>query len=583
MADYFLGMFEGGYDPAAAIVRDGRLLAYAEEERFLRNKHARGWYPSRSLRFCLDHAGIDTSDVRALALNWDIPSYTNGEMRRFFESMRAEYPVDPATITWQNGLLKHYQEDTVVARHRSAWRKALGTDKVPPIHPVPHHYTHALQAYFQSPYDEALCLTVDGSGDQYCTVLWQCRGDQVVPIYEVPMPHSLGWFYAAATEYLGFEAYDGEYKVMGLAAYGKPNETLRQAMGKLLFPAEDGIGYQLDSRYIHYGPRSFSDRFTDFLPELLGRPPRSDADPIESWHFDLAYAVQESLEEAAMRLVRYGREKTGASNLCISGGVGLNVKMNTKLFEVAGIQRIFPHPLCSDSGAAAGAALAACWQQTGTRPEKLTTLALGNAEHESAIEETLRRCGIEYSRSNDIAVAVAHELSQGRIVGWFQGRMEAGPRALGQRSILADPRCVDARDRVNAVIKYREPWRPFCPSMKAEAADRYLENWDDAPFMVIAFQATPELQRDAPAIVHVDDTVRVQLVHKEQQPLYHHLLDEFEKITGVPVLLNTSFNVKGEPIVCTATDAIRTFFGTGMDALALGDFLIRKPATPAAA
>ncbi|QAY78089.1 carbamoyltransferase C-terminal domain-containing protein [Sphingosinicella sp. BN140058] len=579
----FIGIFEGGYDPAAALVADGRLLAFAEEERFLRNKHATGWYPSRSLRFCLDQAGIGAGDVQALALNWDVPSYTNGVMKSFFDGMRAEHPVDAATIGWQESLLRHYGEDAVVARHAAAWKRTLGADRLPPIYPVPHHYTHALHAFMQSPYEDALCLTVDGSGDQYCTVLWHCQGDSVVPIYEIAMPHSLGWFYAAATEFLGFEAYDGEYKVMGLAAYGKPNRQIQDAVGKILFAAEDGIGYRLDPRMIHYGPHSWSKRFTDLLPALLGHAPRAEVEPLERWHFDFAYAVQDALEQAALRLVRWGQERTGTKNLCIGGGVGLNVKMNTRLFEVKGISHIFPHPLCSDSGAAAGAAFVACWHQTGVKPEKLASLAVGNAEDEQEIEQTLRRCGIAYSRSNDIAVSVARELSEGRIVGWFQGRMEAGPRALGQRSILADPRSESARDRVNAVIKYREPWRPFCPSMKAEAADRYLVNWDDAPFMVIAFDAKPELKRDAPAIVHVDDTVRVQLVHQETHPLYHRLIDEFEKLTGVPVLLNTSFNVKGEPIVCTPTDAIRTFFGTGMDTLAVGDFLVRKPAVPVAA
>ena len=583
MANSFIGLFEGGYDPAVGLVQDGSLLAFAEEERFLRDKHARGRYPARALRFCMDHAGITSEDVDAIAVNWDVPSYTNGTMRDFFLNMREQYPVDQKTIGWQNSLLGRFNEEGMLARHRTAWRNALGTDVIPPLYPVPHHYVHALHSYLQSPFDDALCLTVDGSGDQSCTVLWHCQGDNVVPIYEVAMPHSLGWFYAAATEYLGFEAYDGEYKVMGLAAYGKPDPAIQAAVAKILFPAEDGIGYRIDPCMVHYGPHGWSDRFTDLLPALMGRPPRTSEAPIETWHFDFAYAVQEALERAALNLVRWGQQKTGSPNLCIGGGVGLNVKMNTKLFEVKGISRVFPHPLCSDSGAAAGAALVACWQQTGKRPEKLVTLALGNAEEDGDIEATLQRCGVPYTRSNDVAASVARDLSQGRVVGWFQGRMEAGPRALGQRSILADPRSVSARDRVNAVIKYREPWRPFCPSMTIEAADRYLEAWDDAPFMVIAFRAKPELQRDAPAVVHIDGTVRVQLVHQETHPLYHHLLTEFEALTGVPVLLNTSFNVKGEPIVCTATDAIRTFYGTGMDTLALGNFIVRKPAASLAA
>ena len=576
MGEHFLGIFEGGFDPAVGIVRDGKLLAFAEEERFLRNKHAKGFYPIRSLKFCLDAAGVEPADVTEVALNWNIPSYTDGRMASYFSKMREEWDVDDRTVAWQRGLLAFFHEDAVAHRHQLAWRRALGN--VPPIRfkAIPHHYVHAVQAFLQSPFEDALCLTVDGSGDEFCTVLWSCRGDDVAPIYEIGMPYSLGWFYAACTEYLGFEAYDGEYKVMGLAAYGKPNPDIDRCMQRLISGAPDGIGYLVDPKFIHYGKRSWSDRFTDELPKLFGRRPRADAEPIEEWHFDFAFAAQKALEEAALRLVTWGAKKADSSNLCISGGVGLNVKMNTRLFEVDGIKRIFPHPLCSDSGAAAGAALAACWLATGARPERLTTLALGNEESDAEIEATLTRCRIPYVRPPDIADAAAEELSKGSVVGWFQGRMEAGPRALGQRSILADPRNVASRDKVNAVIKYREPWRPFCPSMIAEAASKYLDTWDDAPFMIIAFRATEKLKQDAPAIVHVDNTVRIQLVHAAHNPLYHRLLTCFAERTGVPVLLNTSFNVKGEPIVCSSIDAIRTFHGTGMDALAIGNFLVKK-------
>jgi carbamoyltransferase len=578
MGEHFLGIFEGGYDPAVGLVSNGSVLAFAEEERFLRNKHAKGYYPVRALKACLDIAGMDPASIKEVAVGWNVPAYTDGRMATYFANMRERWDVDDGTLAWQRGVLASFNESAVVHRHRSAWSKAFG--KLPPlkIRAIPHHYAHALQAFLQSPFDDALCITVDGSGDEFCTVLWSCHGEVITPIYEIGMPHSLGWFYAACTEYLGFEAYDGEYKVMGLAAYGKSNPQMDQRMSKVLSAAPDGIGYVVDPKYIHYGKRSWSDRFTDHLCDLFERRPRADAEPIEEWHFDFAFAAQKALEEAALRLVNWGAQRAQSTNLCIGGGVGLNVKMNTRLFEADGIKRIFPHPLCSDSGAAAGVALAACWQSTGVRPERLRTLALGNEEQDLDIEATLKRCRIDYERSDDIAGAAAEELSKGSVVGWFQGRMEAGPRALGQRSILADPRHVAARDKVNAVIKYREPWRPFCPSMTLEAADEYLESWDDASFMIIAFRATEKLKQDAPAVVHVDGTVRVQLVDSRDNPLYHRLLTAFAARTGVPVLLNTSFNVKGEPIVCTAIDAIRTFHGTGMDALAIGSFLIKKKA-----
>jgi len=579
--DHYLGIFEGHFDPAVALVRGGEVLAYAEEERFIRQKHANRVYPRRALKFCLDAAGVGPEDIAAIGLNWDIDGYTGGRLAAFFEKMQGEWPLDPATKGWQRGMLNNFNRATVEARHRRHWQWLFGDVPMPEIVGLPHHLTHALHAYMQSPYDDAVCLTIDGSGDEHCTVVWRCRGNDIEPMHEICMPHSLGWFYAAFTEYLGFDAYDGEYKVMGLAAYGQPNETLSKKIGRILQPRADGAAYHIDPAYIHYGPRSWSDRFTDHLPELLGRPPRRPDEPLEEWHYDLAHAVQRGLEEAVTPLAAAALAEAATGNLCIGGGVGLNVKMNSALARLPEVEGIFPQPLCSDGGAAVGAALGACWRQTDSRPQPLASLALGPEESDAHIEAVLKQCGIAYERPADIADAVAEVLAGGQIVGWFQGRMEAGPRALGQRSILADPRQVEARDKVNAVIKYREFWRPFCPSILAEAADRYLEEYQDAPFMIIAFDATDELKKDAPAIVHVDGTARVQLVHRQVLPLYHRLISCFEQRTGVAALLNTSFNVKGEPIVCTVHDALRTFFSTGLDVLAAGSFLIRKPSAAA--
>lgn len=571
----FLGVSEG-MDPSVAIVRDGKVLAFMEEERLLRYKHAKDLYPINALKYCLWQADVRPEEIAAIAVHWDLPAYDDGQMAAFFNEMRGKWPLDERTRAWQEARLSRLTPRAVEGRHARAWRRAFGAKPVPPIQSLPHHEVHALQAFTQSPFDEALCITIDGTGDRHCTVLWSCRGDKLEPIYEIMMPNSLGWFYAAFTEYLGFEAYDGEYKVMGLAAHGGPNTALRAKITQILRPGDDGIGYQLDPSYIHYGSHDWSDRHTDKLVDLLGRTPRLADQKIDEWHHDLAYAVQDALEDAALRLVRWGMEKTGHRNLCVGGGVGLNVHMNTRLSKLDRVAHIFPHPLCNDSGAAAGAALGACWLQAGHRPEKLATLALGNQQNDGEIRIALDRCGALYERPKDIADAVATELAKGAVVGWFQGRMEAGPRALGQRSILADPRSLSARDRVNDAIKYREYWRPFCPSMTAESADRYLVDPDDAPFMIRAFDATPALKNEAPAIVNADGTTRVQLVHEQVSPLYHRLIRAFEARTGVPVLLNTSFNLKGEPIVCTINDAIRTFFASGLDALAAGSYLVRK-------
>lgn len=576
----FIGIFAGGVDPAVAAVRDGQVVAYSEEERHLRYKHATGVYPMRALKYCLAEAGVGLDQVSAVAMNWDLPAYGDGTMRAFFDRLNQEWPVDAQTRAWQRWVLGWFDPVAMERYHHRHWRKEFGDIRFPPLHSMPHHYGHAFHAAMQGPFPQAICLTIDGSGDQHTAVLWRRDGDRLEALREIFVPHSLGWFYAAITEYLGFDAYDGEYKVMGLAAYGRPDVALSDKIDQVVGVAPDGVEFRVDPRFIHHGAHTWSGRFTDALVELLGRPPRLPDDELTSWHEDLAFAAQAALEQAVVRLVLWGVRQTGIHQVCIGGGVGLNVKMNSRLFEHPEIEDLFAQPLCSDSGAAIGAALAACLELTGAQPEPLRTLALGPANADDEIEQALRLARLDYERPADICEAVADELAAGRIVGWFQGRMEAGPRALGQRSILADPRTVDNRDKVNAIIKFREYWRPFCPSMTVEAAPDYFDSFTDAPFMIMAFPANERLSKEAPAAVHVDGTARVQLVHAETLPRYHQLLKAFERRTGVPVLLNTSFNVKGEPIVCTVRDALRTFWSTGLEVLACGDLLIRKPGLP---
>ncbi|NED99846.1 carbamoyltransferase family protein [Phytoactinopolyspora halotolerans] len=575
---FYIGISEGPVDPAAAVVRDGHVVAYAEEERLVRVKHAYGRYPIRALRYCLDSAGVTLCDVAAVGIGWNVDEYTDGTVGEFFAYLASIWPVDHATQRWQRATMERFTRRALVARHHRQWRRHFGDIAMPPITWAPHHFTHAFQASMQAPFDPALVLTVDGSGDVHTTVLWLRSGARLERLREIRMPHSLGWFYAAFTEYLGFDAYDGEYQVMGLAAHGSPDAALAAAVGKVLLPAEDGIEFRLDPSYIHYGTHSWSGRFTDALVDLLGRPPRSPGAEVDGWHRDLAFSVQRALEEAACRLVRWGVERTGVRSLCIGGGVGLNVAMNARLLEDSGVERLFAHPLCADSGAAAGVALAVCARETGAAPEPLTTLALGPEFGEHEIKAVLDGCHLDYDRPIDLAEAVARDLAAGWIVGCFQGRMEAGPRALGQRSILADPRSVTIRDRVNEAVKQREDWRPFGPAVLAEAEPRYFGHGHDSRFMTLALRANQRLVDEAPAVVHTDGTARAQLVHRESSPELHAVLTAFGRLTGVPVLLNTSFNVKGEPMVCTPQDAIRTFFATGLDALAIGPYLVRKSA-----
>ncbi|KOX30115.1 nodulation protein [Saccharothrix sp. NRRL B-16348] len=578
----FLGISSGHSDPSVAVVRDGRVVAYAEEERFVRTKHAAGQYPTRALRYCLDAVGLRLDEVDSVSVGWHSEAYSDGRMARFFEELGRQWEPDPGTLAWQRDCLRRFSVEGMRAHHHRHWRREFGDLDFPPIRHVPHHHTHAFQAALESPFDPAVTLTVDGSGDEHTTVLWLRQGHELTPLREIRMPHSLGWFYAAFTEYLGFDAYDGEYKVMGLAAYGNPDAALTKLVGEVLMPAPDGVEFRVDPRFIHYGDHTYSARFTDDLVALLGTPPRPVAGAVGQWHQDLALAVQTALEEAACRLVSWAVRETGVRDVCVGGGVGLNVKMNARLLALPEVDRVFAHPLCADSGAAAGAALVTCHRETGLVPPPLTSLALGPEVSGEDAAPVLTAARVPFERPADLFADIARDLAAGRVVGWVDGRLEAGPRALGQRSILADPRAVEQRDRVNAVIKQREAWRPFGPAMLASAAPRYLASEAvDSRFMTMAFRATDELRRDAPATVHTDGTTRVQLVHRDANPRFHRLLTGFEALTGVPVLLNTSFNVRGEPIVSGVEDALRTFWATGLDVLVLGDLVVRKEPTGA--
>ncbi len=575
----YLGINAEPVDPSAALVENGKVLAFAEEERFIRNKHAVGVYPLKAIEYCLKAAQISLSDVEAVVVAWDVEAYTDGSLRIFFDSLEKTWPVDKHTKSWQNYMIStHNLEGIKNVHYKKNWHRYFGDIKQPPVKSVPHHFTHAFQAYMQSGFDKAICLSIDGSGDKHCTVVWRCEDGKLEPLREILMPHSLGWLYSAITEFLGFQSKDGEYKVMGLAAYGEPDQEIFAKLEKIIELSGDGIAYQLDPSYIHYGSHSYSGRFTNKLVKLLGQKPRSPHEEITAWHRNLAYAMQKKLEEHVSRLVSWAISETGIHNVCVGGGVAQNIKMNSMIFNLPEVKGFFAHPLSSDLGTSAGAALALCMRETGSAPEKLETVALGPEYSDEEIEATLNTSSIPYKRYDDITAPVVEELVKGRVVGWFQGRMEAGARALGQRSILADPRDVKSRDRVNGVVKFREYWRPFCPSLTWESMPRYFDKYTEAPFMNIAFLANEKLKTDALAIVHIDGTARVQTVRLEQNPLYYRLLKAFESKTGVPVLLNTSFNVKGEPIVCSIQDALRTFWATGLDCLAIGNYFINKHA-----
>ena len=568
-----------GRDPAACLVQNGCVLSYVEEERLVRFKHAPSIFPVRSIESCLQSARLQLNDIDFIVFGYDAPRYSNGEMGKFYRQVNSIFPPGPATRAWQERNMVMLAEKTLRTRLERELLVHFGARRIPELRFYPHHRSHAAATFFLSPFDEALVLTLDGSGDHQCTTLWKGTRQSLELIQEFHIPHSFGWFYSAVTEYLGFAAYDGEYKVMGLAAYGRENLEIRRALDQVLRAGPEGA-YFLEPRYIHHGPHTYSDRFTDDLVELLGIPPRIGRAPITAIHEDLAFEAQRSLEERVLDLLTHAQNISGQKNICIGGGVGQNVKLNGRIHAAGLFDNIFLFPIPSDSGTSVGAALGLYNEITGNRPEPLQHIYWGPTYKDEDILEELQSCGISFRTIVNIEEEVARLIASGMIVGWFQAGMEGGPRALGARSILADPRDINSRERVNAAIKFREYWRPFCPSIAEEAVERFVAKPTKAPFMIMSFNATEYARRTVPAVVHVDGTMRIQTVDNAANPRFYKLLKAFEKITGIPVLLNTSFNIKGEPIVCSPRDALRTFWATGLDALAIGGFLVEKPESP---
>jgi carbamoyltransferase len=570
-----LGISHSHYDPSAALVVDGEVVAFVEEERLVRTKHAPGAFPVCAIDFVLKKGGLRLSDLDFIVQAWDCNKYDDGTIARHYSELNARYPTDEGDRAYQSRLLAQFSSERQRAVIERALRRHFGARELPPVRFVNHHFAHACSAYLFSGMDDTLVLTLDGSGEEITTTWSWGHGPTLELLHEIKVPHSLGWLYSAFTEYLGFEAYDGEYKVMGLAAYGRPNTDLAAKLSSIVWYDEAG-GFETDPMLLSGGPRHTSHYFPDRLPEFMGRPPRSARDPVDRWHEDCAFAVQHKLEDVVREMVRYWTQRTGVRKLCLSGGVGMNVKMNGNLFQDGLVDDLFVFPLCSDMGHAIDGPLALEYEMGCVKRQRLTHLYCGTEYNDDEVREILSACKLDFHEERHIEKVVAQLVADGKVVGWFQGRMEGGPRALGARSILADPRRVESRDRVNEVIKYREPWRPFCPSMTADAARRYLAKYTDAPFMITTFRVNEDAKREIPAVVHVDGTTRPQIVSPEANPKFHRLLQELNTLTGIPVVLNTSFNIKGEPIVCTPQDAIRTTFATGLDALAIGDFLVLK-------
>jgi carbamoyltransferase len=431
---------------------------------------------------------------------------------------------------------------------------------------VEHHLAHAISAYSFSGFDDAAVLVLDGRGAWEASSLWHGRDGRLEHVWTIPWPNSLGLFYAQFTQYLGFQPYSDEWKVMGLAPYGEPGINLRD------FIIPDDNPYKVSTRLL------LDDKPAPLagITARLG-PQREAESEIDPKHKNLAFAVQDACEEAMMTLARAAVAKTGSRNICLAGGVALNSKANGKILSSGIVDRIFVQPAAGDDGVCLGAALAPYLDNGGKLPmRKMRHAYLGAENSDEEIEKALTTYKLRATRVADPAAAAAEMLANGKILGWVQGRMEFGPRALGARSILADPRDPEMNAKVNNAVKFREWWRPFAPSMLAEVAGEYIESATDSPFMILTAQVKPEKRSVIPSVTHVDGSARPQTVERDVNPLYWRLIREFGNRTGVPVVMNTSFNLRGEPIVSTPTDAVRTFFSSGMDALVIGSFVVEK-------
>lgn len=556
-------------DGAACLVQDGRVVAAVEEERPVRFKQASmrlsGGLPNKAIELCFQRGGITWKDVDHVAYFFR-PWLEFARMTAFRWGKAFWAPHVAAYYTlYHLDLLKgHLLVPRLVAQRCQ--------DRVPPVRFWSHHLTHAASAFYVSPFDEAAILVMDAVGERDCTSFFLGRGTRITRLRSWPFPHSWGFVYAMMTQYLGFRANRDEYKVMGLAGFGRP--AYAAPLERVVGLKPDG-SLSLNWSYFDpafRGPAYFSRKFYDTFG-----PARLPDEPLTERHQDLATSLQAVLEQSSLRLADQLHRMTGTRALCIAGGVALNCSMNGRLAREGPFQEIFVPPAPHDAGSAMGAALLTHHVLLNQpRGAVLTDASLGPEFSNSAIKAALEASKVRYEERPDIAADVAELLAQGQVVAWFQGGMEWGPRALGCRSILANPTKPDMQSIVNRVVKHREPFRPFAPSVLAERAHEYFELTQPSPFMLLVAPVRPERRHEIPAVVHVDGTARVQTVSQELNPLYWRLIKLFGEKTGVPVVLNTSFNVDGEPIVCSPQDAIRCFFSTGLDALAIGNCLVRK-------
>jgi carbamoyltransferase len=594
-----LGISAFYHDSAAALIEDGRIIAAAQEERFTRRKHDPG-FPHHAIAYCLAEAGI-TADRLDHVVFYDKPFLKFERLLetyialapRGFRSFKMSIPLWLKEKLFQKTLLRDeigkFSEGFDISR----------------LLFCEHHLSHAASAFYPSPYDNAAVLTMDGVGEWATTSAAVGDGNRLEIFQEIHFPHSLGLLYSAATYYTGFKVNSGEYKVMGLAPYGEPRFT-KLILDHLIDLKPDG-SFRLDMSYFDYctGFTMTNDRFA----KLFGEPVRGPDQLLTSFHMDVAASIQAVLDEAVLRLTRSLAKQTGSKNLCLAGGVALNCVANGKVLRDGHFDNVWIQPAAGDAGGAVGSALAAHHIFKGqprqaNGADGMAGSYLGPHYSQAEIERRLAAAGAKFTVLDEAAMleATAKALAAEQAVGWFQGRMEFGPRSLGARSILGDPRSPAMQKNLNLKVKYRESFRPFAPAVLREDVQDWFDLASDSPYMLVVADVRKDKHRqmtsaeqalfgidklnvarsEIPAVTHVDYSARIQTVHGDTNPLFHKLLSRFKALTGCPVLVNTSFNVRGEPIVCTPEDAFRCFMGNELDLLVVGNCVLRKDAQDAA-
>ncbi len=568
---YILGITSYAHDSSCSLIKDGEIRVVIEEERFNREKHT-SQFPQQAIEQCLAFEKISIHDIDKITFFWNPQREIVGNLSHVLKYF-------PQSV---NLLLAPSGGDELSFLTRTGAMKNIGRriqdhfklKKPPQVQFIEHHLGHAASAFFVSGFEESAILTIDGRGESTSTLLSVGRKNKIEKIKEIKVPHSLGHLYAALTDYLGFKPFFDEWKVMGMSAYG--NDSFVPAFEKVVQFLDNGE-YRLNLKYFRFHTHGQRRWLSEAFYEIFG-PKREKSDPYEQRHFDIAYSLQKTIEKAGVHLAQNLHALSSQKNLCLTGGVVLNCLMNKKIIEQTPFENVFIQPVANDVGTSFGSALYYYHQQLGKeRHYKFDSIYLGTEYSNDEIERILAARRLHYKKCDNIARETARYIADGKIVGWFQGRMEIGPRALGNRSITVNPMDPTMKERLNERVKKREFFRPFAPSILEEKVAEYFDMPKGylSPYMILIGDVKPQKRSVIPAVTHADNTARVHTVNKEINPKYWELIHEFEKITGVPVLLNTSFN-ENEPIVCQPEDALNCFLRTEFDVLAIGDYLVLK-------